>query len=583
MPSPLDYLTENSRRTYPFKDGASLLPIGSGRVPLDNDVILDFQLVTTDKLLQRVALTRLDTFVNEYGNNISLTFTLLKFDQLTGIWTTSKITVARVASQVVAYEAITYNSTSYKLKLVAGPGMTRLLTSPYVTRTLNFQADVALGLFAAELSPSTIIPAWPTVSQITFSNVKVEPPVLIVPMSGDVTLQAGTNSQFSLSSTGTLYTVKKGIGAGLFDPCADLPTDVIKSINGINAEDYLLLTGDCYKSQPLPGQHTVRFEHTCRPKCTSEEVNATAYYENRLQDAVNKMGAYVRVILNSLKAQIAANEAAKAAKVISPFIDAQGAKTLFNTRAYHSLGVGLYDPNKKKLSVNLDAYFSGGVSDNTYFEAHPEWDDWVLYPGSPVLHEDNNAYPLPVVIPGSRDKVPLLSFRGIDCRGSAVVNFIASSPAASVDQWVKFVLSAYEGETLTGTAFKYMNLSPSARPYFNIRARRGIRKGTTNTYVHTIAVELFDVNPSWSGTTSFSAIVNSVHTVKVPQLRVNNGAITNLALSPKTVAFNGQTITWPNRAVVTFQLEATTTATVDLSLTLTVGAQQTQLSNLTFA
>jgi hypothetical protein len=200
-----------------------------------------------------------------------------------------------------------------------------------------------------------------------------------------------------------------------------------------------------------------------------------------------------------------------------------------------------------------------------------------------VLHEDNNAYPLTPVIPNTNDKIPLLISRGVDCRGSALVNFIASIPSTASDQWVKLVLSAYDGAALVGTAFKYQTLMPTPRPYFNLRARRGIRYGTTNTYVHTISIELFDSNPSWSGLTSFSAVVNSVHIAKTPQLRINNGAASVLTTAGKTVAFTNRTINYPDRAVLTFQLEATTAATVNLSLTFTVGGQQTVLNNLTFS
>ena len=269
--------------------------------------------------------------------------------------------------------------------------------------------------------------------------------------------------------------------------------------------------------------------------------------------------------------------------MVSPYIDAQTAKTLFNNRAYESIGIGIYDPNKKRLSVNLDAFFSNGIVDASYFESNPSWANWVLYPGSPILHEENNAYPLSPVIPVGHDKIPLLSARGIDCRGSSLVNFIASIPSTASDQWVKLVLTAYEGSTLSGTAFKYQTLMPTPRPYFNLRSRRGIRYGTTNTYVHTVTIELFDSNPNWSGTTSFSAVVNSVHVVKTPQLRINNNVVSPLTTAGKTVAFSNRAIPYPNRAVVTFQLEASSTAVVNMTLTLTVGAQQTVLNNLTFS
>lgn len=581
MPAPLGYLIENSVRTYPFKDNCSLLPVTNGATRLADDTFLDFQLVSPYRIV-RAALSRLQITTGGYGATASMTFAIFRFIESSNSWVGTNITVSRTVAQVAAYEVITSNGT-YKIKIVPGNGLLRLLQSPYNAQLYTFDADIALNKFAAEFSPSTILWSGAAVSKVIFKNVKEETPVAEVNMAGPITLQAGTNLAFTQQPAGALFDVKRGAGEGLYNPCLDLPTDVIKSINGVNGEDFLFVTGDCYRTQPLVNEHSLRFEHTCRPKCTNTEVSAAAYYENRLQDGVNKMSDYVKAIIDSLNAQIAAREAARSAQVVSPYIDAQEARTVFNGRNYESIGVGIYDPNRKKMTVDLNAYFSNGIATEAYLGATPSWPGWVLYDGSAVLHEENNAYPLPITIPGTRDVLPLLTARGVDCRGSALVNFVVSAPTAATDQWVKLALAAYDGPVSIGTAFKYMNLLPTPRPYFNLRSRRGVRTGVPNVYIHTVTIELFDSNPSWSGNTSFSAIVNSVHTVKNAQLKVNNDTPTSLTTVGKVVAFSNRLITWPNRAVVSFQLEATSTAVVDLSLTLTVGAQQTQLSNLTFS
>lgn len=581
MPTPLGYQTENSVRTYPFKDNCSLIPISGGLSRLADDTFIDFQLVSPYPIV-RAALTRLQVSTSGYGTTVTITITAYRFNEATQTWTSNLLVVSKDFNQVVPYETITYSST-YKMKIVPGNGLVRLMQSPYTAQLYTFEANIGAGRFGAEFTPSTILWTGPAVTHVAFKNVNDPAPLVNMTMTGSRYLNAGSNVLFGELPSAIGLNVKKGAGTGLYDPCADNPTDVIKSINGVEGEDFLFVTGDCYKTIPLPDETTLRFEHTCRPKCTNTEVNAAAYYENRLQDGINKMGDYVKGIIDALNVQIAAREAAKAAQVISPYIDAQDARTVFNLRNYESIGIGIYDPNKKKMTVNLNAYFSSGIVDETYFGSNPSWPGWVLYEGSPTLREENNTYPLPVTIPGSHDYIPLLNSRGVDCRGSALVNFVASAPTTLTDQWVKLILTAYDGAAVLGTAFKYHNLAPTPRPYFNVRARRGIRKGTTNTYVHTVTIELFDSNPSWSGNTSFSAVVNSVHTVKTPQLRINNGAISNLTTAGKTVAFSNRLITWPDRAVVTFQLEAATTATVNISLTMTVGAQQTVLNNLTFS
>ena len=582
MPTPLGYLTENSLTRYPFKDGSSLRPTGSGPPPLANDVFLDFQLTTTNSVALRVALTQLRVSSDGYGVNVSFVFTIFRFDPTKLVWLNSKFSFSRNASQISSHGLIAETSGLYTVKLVPGDGMIRLLGNSYGL-VLNFVADPGSNLFAAELNPSTVIPMQPHVTHISFQNVKEAQPVFVPTLTGPITMQAGTNVAFAQDVDDVGMTVKAGIGTGLYNPCGALPTGVIKSINSIEGEDFVFVSGDCYRTVPLPDAHALKFEHICRPKCTNTEVNAFAYYANRVQDGINNMSDYVKGIVNTLAAQIAANEAAQSAQVVSPYIDTQAAKTLFNSRAYESICVGIYDPNKKKLSMNLDAYLSSGVVDSGYFEANPTWAGWVLYPGSAILHEDNNAYPLNITIPDTQDRVPLLSLRGIDCRGSALVNFIASIPSATSDQWAKLVLAAYEGDTLVGTAFKYQTLLPSPQPYFDVRARRGIRHGVTDTWVHTVTIELFDANPSWSGLTSFSAVISSGHTVKLPQLRINNGPAIALTTAGTTVTFSDQSVMYPDRAVVTFQLEAASAMVVNMTLTLTVGAQVVVLNNLTFS
>lgn len=581
MPTPLGYQTENSVRTYPFKDNCSLAPTSGGLLRLADDTFIDFQLVAPYPIV-RAALTRIQISTGGYGTTVTLTVTVYRFNEATSLWTSTALVVSQNFNQIVPYEAFTYNST-YKMKIVPGNGLVRLMQSPYTAQLYTFEANITTGRFGAEFSPSTVLWTGPAVSQISFKNVNDIGPVTTMVMDSPKYLNAGTNISFNDLVPAIGFNVKKGAGTGLYNPCSNNPTDVIKSINGVEGEDFLFVTGDCYKTLPLPDETTLRFEHTCRPKCTNTEVNAAAYYENRLQDGVNKMGDHINRILTALNTQIAARDAAKAAQVISPYIDAQSARTVFNLRNYESIGVGIYDPNKKKMKVSLNAYFSNGVTSESYFGSNPSWPGWVLYDGSPTLREDNNEYPLPVTVPGGNNTLPLLVTRGVDCRSSALVNFVVSSPTAATDQWVKLVLTAYDGAAVLGTAYKYMNLSPTPRPYFNIRSRRGIRKGTTNTYVHTVTIELFDSNPSWSGNTAFSAVVNSVHDIKNAQLRVNNEAPSTLTTVGKVIGFSNRAITWPNRTAITFQLEAASTAQVNLSLTMTVGAQQTVLNNLIFS
>ena len=578
MANPLGYLTENAQTSYPFKDGSTLKPRGTS-TQLANDVFLDFQLTTSDTTVKKAALIQLRTYASGYGNTVVASFGLYKQNPTTGEWsrTTFWFTKTGTELETLGYGGfVTVSGTGFKAKVVPGPGLLRLLSLPIFSYV--FDADGATDVFAAELSPSTVHPVQPAVSRVHFKNVNDSFDIANLVMNGSVTMEAGSNTFFEPLVSSTGMNVKKGAGSGLFDPCADLPTDVIKGINGVAGEDFTFVSGDCYKTIPVPSSNQLAFEHTCRPKCTQVEVNAFAFYSNRVQDAVNKMGDYVASVVAGLNAQILALEAEKASQVVSPYLDVQTAATTFNNRIYESIGIGLYDPNKSKLSGTLTVYPSGGVVDDAYFQLNPSWADWVLYPGSTTLQEDNNLFVLPATVPVEHDRVNMFSSRGIDCRGSAIANLIVSIPESEVDQWVKVALT-----TDAGTAFKYHTLLPSARPYFNVRSRRGTRTvNGTVTFVHTVTVELFEANPAWSGNTSFSAVVSSAHTVKAPQLRVNSGVPEAITLSNKTVSFSNKTIAYPNRAVVTFQLEHTAAASVTVTIQQTVGAQQFTLAGLVF-
>ena len=573
--------------TYPFKDGSSLL--SSGRGALANDVFLDLQFWTSDLRVKRVALTSLRTSTGGYGPEIAITFSFFLQDPVTGNWSTLTRSVSRSSYDLVSYSVFSADWGAYKAKIVPGPGMLQLFNTPLGA----WAYPASLSGMTAEVTPSVVLPAAPAVTSIHFKNVTSSNDVLAVTPSGNVTMQAGNNVEFRELPGAIGFNVVKGAGAGLYDTCVSGPTDEVRSINGIAGTNFVFTADNCHKTlvhaglgladpdHKAPG---LEFEHVCRPKCTSEEVNGFAYYSNRIQDAVNKLSVLIKSVIDSLKVDIAAKEALVQSQVVSPYIDAQVAVSLFNNRKYASLGVGIYDPNKKKMTTTLAAYFSGGIATKSYLDAHPSWTGWVYHPSSAKLDEDNVVHTLPATVPDTLDKVSLFTDRGLDCRGSAMSYFTAHAPSGLMDQWVKLVLSVYENSVVTATAFKYLTVEPTARPYMDVKSRRGLRKvGNVTTYVYTVTVELFNANPSWSGTTAFSAVVNSGHKLSQPKLRINSGTPETLGGSNSTTTFTGKTVTYPARAVVTFQLESNSSSPVSLSLTQTVGSQTSTLSSLTFS
>ena len=582
MPTPLGYLTENAQIRYPFKDDASLLAVNR-TTPLANNVLLDFQLATTDATLQRVALTRIETNTSGLEHAIDFTFTLFVYDQTLHVWTRLTAAFSKLQSEVVPYEFFAVDWDNYKGKIVLGQGALDLLARP--PQALTFPADAETGM-AAELQPSVILPVMPSVSRVHFRNVNEESDLLFVDFAVDdveaLNLRGGTNTTFKNTGAGIGMNVLKGTGDGLYNPCNDLPTDVIKSINGIEGENFVFTSGDCYKTvyhlidvaggdpQRDPGAPGLEFQHVCRPRCTQQEVNGFAFYANRVQDAVNKIGDYIGQIVTSLEAGIAEREAAQVPPIATPYIELQTSGSEFNGRHYESIGVGIYDPNKKKMTATLTGVFSNGLSDTTYFNANPSWPGWVYYPGTATLQEANNVYPLPLTIDHSNPVTTFFTLRGLDCRGTVLANVVAHAPSPVVDQTLSLYLTTYENSVATATAFKQVQLQPTPGPYMNVRSRRGVR--TDGTYVYFVTVELFDSNPAWSGLTNFSASVSSAHILSAAQLRINNGTAEDVPYTTESILFVNKAIAYPNRAVVTFQLDSAVSTSVQLSLQQSVGA-----------
>ena len=581
MLTPLGYLTENANTPYPFKEGCSLLPVGS-KIPLNNDLFVDFQFTTSDPTARRVALAQLRSYVKDDEHTVGIVLAILQYDSTTGLWSKLLKTITRISGEMTLNNFFYEDFGAYKVKIVPGAGMLGLFQGQILNYT--FTVDPFAGKVSAEFSPSTVYPVQPYVSRVHFKNTRDPADVLNVVLNGDLNLWAGANVEFEPHTGETGLIVKKGAGTGLYDACIDLPTGVIKGINGIGGENFVFSTGDCYQTVFRPNEHGMEFIHTCRPKCTQTEVSAFAYYVNRIQDAANKMSAYIKKIVDGLKAQLAAIEAAKAVAIApTPYVEVQNASTRYNNRAYESIGIGVYDPNKRKLTTTLKATFSGGVNDAAYLADNPDYTGWVLHPNSLTLKEENSSYVLPVsIIDG--EYISVFDHRGVDCRSSVLSNLIVSVPNTIVDGYVKVALLTYDDEdVITSTAFKYQTLQPSAQPYFNVRSRRGLRTvGAVTTYVYTVTVDLFNANPLWSGNTDFSVYVGFGPTISNPVVRINNGTAEAMENSGSVISFSDKTINYPERASVTFNLEAPTSGAVSLTLRMVVGDQVVALGGLAF-
>ena len=586
MPTPLGYLTENGLSSYPFKDSCSLIPFGTSS-PLANDVFLDFQLTTTNTLLRRAALSNISTHDGQSGEkSIILTFAFFLYNPATSKWSTVTNVVTHLVSLVADKALISSSQGAYRIKVVCGRGMVSLAAG---YPNLRFKTDVVNNNVTAEFSTSTIIPVPPRVTFVRFKNVNEASPVLSVAGSQPIYLQAGANINFTSNTDNTGLVVLKGTGTGLYDPCLDLPSDVIKSINGTGGDqndNFTFVSGDCYRTIYHPGitaeglpivndPPALEFKHVCRPKCSQDEVNAFAYYENRVQDAVNQIGDFVTGVAAGLKTQIDAITARRQADVISPYLEVQDAVTLLNNRNYEAIAIGLYDPNKKKMVCDVSASFTSGIASKAFFDANPIWGGWVLRDNTAILKEENNAYGLNSFAAEDHSKITLFTQRGIDCRGSVVGSFVVHAPAALQDEALQVSMQVYENSVVTSTAYKYHVLAPSPGPYFNVKSRRGLTSNGSHAY--TISIELFDTDPVWTGNTAFYANINSGHIFSNASYKINNAP--SVSVHPGQsggLIFSNRVVTYPERVVITFDLLLAAGTPVSMTLNMVVGLATNQ-------
>lgn len=235
----LDYLNQNSLIRYPFKDGASLK---SGSFVLSNNVFLDLQLVILNGGV-RAYLRRLV----KGGGQIAMTF---ETTTDSGVDHTI-ILINGLYSDFVVNDFVSYASDDYRIKIVVGQGILDLINGA--------DFDVSFSLATAELTSSVVISNPPYVKSIRFVNLEkvndvpnVEIVQAIIAPGEEFKTQEGYNVEYALDDGALGIKVIPGVGAGLYDACAELSTDEIRDINGIQPDsrgNFQWLTDSCYSSE----------------------------------------------------------------------------------------------------------------------------------------------------------------------------------------------------------------------------------------------------------------------------------------------------------------------------------------------
>lgn len=241
----LDWLSLNSLRRYPLREGASLLS-DDGYFTIPDTLIVDFTLSATSDVSRRFYISKI-------------------FNKITSVVIEFADDRDTVLGTVEIFKETHTQDSDYYLNI----------TSDYVGSngkiTIGVLDDLAqqpAGQFSfllssTEFEPRTIIPGIRGVDRIAF----VDEQNGTHNLSGDVVLATRSNMTFTYAQN-TVY-LDAGDGLGLNTPC-DI-TNCVKTINGVVPDpttgDISLLGIDCI-SVSSPAQYTLNLDDTCCTPCS---------------------------------------------------------------------------------------------------------------------------------------------------------------------------------------------------------------------------------------------------------------------------------------------------------------------------
>ena len=319
----LEYLTANSLTAHPFKSARAVV---SGDNEIRPDWFYDILFTSFSSHIRSVFVSNITK--NEYGD-LAITFSNAE--------TAEVVTTLQLNSDdvVVHYKNILKSFASFSgetcaIKLVLGEGL---------VSAQSFSQDYTKE--QAELSSTAVVLNSPRLSKLTFaaydSHVSEEPFDLHSYSYPSVpTIKAAHNAEFiPAGSSYGVINIGRGLGEGLYDGCPS--TDGILdlySINGITPNDSGALffnPSSCYSSETLSENsavllgayseggylydyrtaqihnedgttgifnavdidHSIVLQNFCKPKCPAENLNAFAYYLNRITDGVIELDKIV--------------------------------------------------------------------------------------------------------------------------------------------------------------------------------------------------------------------------------------------------------------------------------------------------
>lgn len=245
----LDYLNLNTLRRYPLRENSSARSV-EGLFEVPDNFIADFSLSASNDVTKRYFISRV------YNKVFSAVIEISEHGA------TPKV----VGNFEIDFNSHQLNDTYYLDPVDDFAGASGRITVAYV-QSLQTQpsGNHTFTLEATEFEPRTIVPGTGGVVRIKFLDAAGNTQSL----TGDVTIQARTNSRFSFDSLGNRVILDVGDNLGLNKLCDTGPC--IKRINGVTPDPLtgnLSLIGSECLNISSPASYTLQLDDTCCTPCS---------------------------------------------------------------------------------------------------------------------------------------------------------------------------------------------------------------------------------------------------------------------------------------------------------------------------
>jgi hypothetical protein len=268
----LEWLNQNSLRSYPIRDGLTRLD-QSGQFVIPNDFMVDLSIATGSAVGNRYYVS---TIVNRLTSVV--------------------VTISDQASVVVGTFTVQAGSfTEYQvIPLVTSTGSYQVATGKLTVGSLQGMQRSPTGSYSftlttAELLSRTIIAAVQGVSSITF----IDDTGVTQTLQGNVTIIARTNLSFTYDSGSNTLTLDAGQGLGLNTQCQEI--NYITRINGVTPDGNgnISILGTGCTGVSTSSAATISISDTCCVPCSGCEDLATLTARlTQLEDNLGDLRSY---------------------------------------------------------------------------------------------------------------------------------------------------------------------------------------------------------------------------------------------------------------------------------------------------